>query len=285
MKKFLPLLIFIFTFSSNLWAQEALIRARVDEMFQGMYAGDTARLRTCFIPGATFYTYSFDSKGNPRAKGETLADFLRGVSITGESQMEERLVGWQCLIDDGIASVWTPYEFYFEGKFSHCGVNNFQLIRVHGDWKISQITDTRRRTDCHSRETTTVMLDSLINAWHHAAAVADENAFFGFMAEDGIYIGTDATERWLRDELRVWSQKYFAGESAWDFKPLSRTIRYEPGSRVAWFDELLDTWMGTCRSTGILEIRAGQWKLIHYHLSIAVPNDKLDAYRTLIGKE
>lgn len=269
----------------NVTGQESDIRQRIEAMFQGMYQRDTSALKECFVPAAAFYTYAFDSKGHPRAKGETLADFLRGVSLIGETPMEERLTGWQCLVDDGIASVWTPYEFYFDGSFSHCGVNSFQLIKVQGKWKISQITDTRRKNECPDEGQKRFVIDSLMNVWHHAAAVADEDAFFGFMAEDGIYIGTDATERWRRDELRAWSKKYFERETAWDFKPSSRTIRFAPGGQTAWFDELLDTWMGTCRSTGILEWRDGQWKLVHYQLSVAVPNDKLDGYRELIGKE
>ena len=266
-------------------SQESEIRATIDKMFSAMYKADTAKMRTCFTPGANLMTYSFDSKGHPRAKGEPLNDFLRGVGIMGEADMEERLTGWQCLVDDGIASVWTPYEFYFEGKFSHCGVNSFQLMKVQSTWKITMITDTRRKTACPSDQASITTIDSLVNLWHQAAAKADEDAFFGRMTGDGIYIGTDATERWLRDELREWSKEYFKKETAWDFKPLSRNITIGPGGQMAWFDELLDTWMGTCRSTGIMERFDGEWKIIYYHLSIALPNDKLDGYRALIGKD
>lgn len=265
-------------------SQENEIRAVIEKMFQSMYKGDTATLRTCFIPGASFMTFGYDSKGNPRAKGDSLNDFLRGVGMTGPANMEERLTQWQCLMDDGLASVWTPYEFYFEGKFSHCGVNSFQLMQVQQEWKITMISDTRRRGDCIQDQPTRMVIDSILNEWHHAAAIADEEAFFGRMTVDGIYIGTDATERWLRDELREWSRKYFERETAWAFTPLSRNITIAPGGHLAWFDELLDTWMGTCRSTGILLLEEGEWKIRHYHLSIAVPNEKIDGYRSLIGK-
>ncbi len=147
------------------------------------------------------------------------------------------------------------------------------------------ISDTRRRTGCPGDEQTESTIDSLINAWHHAASVADENAFFGRMTEDGIYIGTDPTERWKRDELKEWSKKYFEGESAWSFTPMSRNITVAPGGQIAWFDELLDTWMGVCRSTGIMEKRDGEWMIVHYHLSVSMPNDLLDAYRLLLGKK
>ncbi|HEY3385925.1 MAG TPA: nuclear transport factor 2 family protein [Saprospiraceae bacterium] len=284
MKQAAIIIYFFLSLSSPIRSQELEIRATIDKMFTSMYKADTANMRTCFTPGANLMTYSYDSKGHSRAKGETLNDFLRGVGIMGEADMEERLIGWQCLVDEGIASVWTPYEFYFEGKFSHCGVNSFQLMKVQGIWKITMITDTRRKTDCPTDQASIATIDSLMNLWHQAAAKADEEAFFGRMTEDAIYIGTDATERWLRDELREWSKEYFKKEKAWDFKPLSRNITIGPGGQMAWFDELLDTWMGTCRSTGIVERFDGEWKIIYYHLSVAVPNDKMDGYRQLIGK-
>ena len=284
MKKTLLIILCALSFGTS-WSQEQEIKAIIDKMFQSMYDGDTSTLRKCFIPSATMMSYTYDSKGNARAKAETITDFARGVALAGEDEFEEKLTGWQCLIDDGIASVWTPYEFYFDGEFSHCGVNSFQLIKVQGQWKISQITDTRRKTNCITNNKSIAIIDSLANVWHHAAAVADEKTFFGWMTEDGIYIGTDATERWLRDELAVWSKKYFDQEAAWNFKPLSRNITIAPGGQMGWFDELLDTWMGTCRSTGIVELRNYEWKLVHYHLSIAVPNDKVDAYLKILEKK
>jgi len=51
-------------------------------------------------------------------------------------------------IDGPLAIVWTPYKFYFNGKFSHCGVNSFQLVRFNGVWKIQYLIDTRRRAGC-----------------------------------------------------------------------------------------------------------------------------------------
>lgn len=273
-------------FFSPVSGQEDEVKKVIDKMFQAMYDRDTAALRSCFIPAAQLLTYSYDAQHNPRAKAETLNHFVSGLTTIGDDAVfEERLKGFQCFVDEGVASVWTPYEFYFETKFSHCGVNSFQLIKVQGVWKIASLADTRRRENCPAGDTEVNKIDSIMNAWHHAAAVADEDQFFGRMTKDGIYIGTDATERWLRDELREWSKKYFDRDAAWDFKTLSRNVRLGPGGQIAWIDELLDTWMGTCRSTGILVLEEGEWKIVHYHLSIAVPNEKLDGYRALIGKE
>jgi len=37
----------------------------------------------------------------------------------------------------GIAVVWTPYEFWADGKSSHCGIDAFDLMKDKGVWKIA----------------------------------------------------------------------------------------------------------------------------------------------------
>jgi hypothetical protein len=54
------------------------------------------------------------------------------------------------LIDGNLASVWTDYKFYIGEKFSHCGVNSFQLFKGDDGWKIIYIIDTRRKDNCNS---------------------------------------------------------------------------------------------------------------------------------------
>jgi hypothetical protein len=253
-------------------------------MIESMNKKDTATLRKCFTPGAQLMTYTYDSQGNPRVKSIFIHEFLKQIALIGETEIEEKLTGWQCYTDEGIASVWTPYEFYFDHKFTHCGVNSFQVMKIQGVWKITQVEDSRRTQDCIVEAGTIQVIDSLLNEWHHAAAIADEKTFFGRMAEDAIYIGTDPGERWMKNELIEWSRAYFERKSAWEFKPLSRNIKIGPGGELAWFDELLDTKMGTCRSTGILVKQDDTWKIVHYQLSVAVPNDKLDKIKKLIGE-
>ena len=52
-------------------------------------------------------------------------------------------------IDDDLAQVWTDYAFYAGEKFSHCGIDAFQLIRgSDGRWRIINLIDTRRQEPC-----------------------------------------------------------------------------------------------------------------------------------------
>lgn len=113
----------------------------------------------------------------------------------------------------------------------------------------------------------------LLDDWHKAAAKADYNSYFGKIAEDGIYIGTDATENWDKKAFAAFSKPYFDKGKAWDFKALERHIYFSKDGKTAWFDELLDTWMKVCRGSGVLEKEGKEWKIKHYVLSMTVPND------------
>ena len=136
-----------------------------------------------------------------------------------------------------------------------------------------------------NQATDEALINSMLDSWHHAAAVADEEGFYGKFTADGIYIGTDPTEHWKAIELQTWAKSAFERESAWDFKPYDRHIFYAEDGKTAWFDELLDTWMGTCRGSGVLQKVKGEWKITHYHLAVAVPNESIDAYLEIIEKK
>ena len=121
-------------------------------------------------------------------------------------------------------------------------------------------------------------INILLDNWHLAATQANSDAFFGAMTEDAHYLGTDESENWTREEMRVWAKPYFDAGKAWDFKKKVRNIKVYSDGKLAWFDENLDTWMGPCRGSGVVILTKEGWKIQHYVLSVLVPNDKIDAY-------
>lgn len=118
-------------------------------------------------------------------------------------------------------------------------------------------------------------INLFLNAWHKAAATANHEAYINAMDTDAVYIGTDATEYWTRDEFKTWSKPYFDKKKNWKFTALRRNVYLSRGGKTAWFDELLDTKMGLCRGSGILQKNTGQWLIKHYVLSATIPNDSL----------
>ena len=116
-------------------------------------------------------------------------------------------------------------------------------------------------------------IDQMLDAWHLAASNADFDGYFSKMTDDGVFLGTDATENWQNRAFREFSKPYFDRGKAWSFTAVERNIYIDETKTFAWFDELLDTQMKLCRGSGILKKENGQWKIAHYVLSIAVPND------------
>lgn len=127
-----------------------------------------------------------------------------------------------------------------------------------------------------------VEINTLIDGWHQAAGKADAKVFFGSMAEGCIYIGTDATERWTKTEFVAFAKPYFDKGKAWDFKPYDRDVHVTNDGKIAWFSELLTTWMGTCRGSGTLEKTPEGWKIQQYHLSVTVPNEIIKNFISLV---
>jgi len=119
-------------------------------------------------------------------------------------------------------------------------------------------------------------IDKVLTNWHKAAANADFESYFDLMTEDGVFLGTDATENWQNKEFRTFSKPYFDKGKAWSFKAVERNIYVIDDSNFAWFDELLDTQMELCRGSGVLKKENGSWKIAHYVLSIAIPNDNVN---------
>jgi uncharacterized protein (TIGR02246 family) len=124
---------------------------------------------------------------------------------------------------------------------------------------------------------------AVLDSWHGAAAAADEERYFSYFTPDAVFLGTDATERWTRDEFRNWARPYFAKGKAWSFKATSRWITFAPDRTVAWFDEALATPnLGPCRGSGVLVATDHGWKIAQYNLSIPIPNALADDFKKRI---
>ncbi|WP_452225621.1 nuclear transport factor 2 family protein [Lacinutrix chionoecetis] len=126
-----------------------------------------------------------------------------------------------------------------------------------------------------SKEDIKKAANTTLNQWHKAAAEANFDNYFNLMTNDGVFIGTDATENWQNEAFRTFSKPYFDKGKAWSFTAVERHIYVYDDNKLAWFDELLDTQMKLCRGSGVLKLENNQWKVAHYVLSIAIPNENV----------
>jgi hypothetical protein len=117
---------------------QAAVLAVVDSALTAINSGDQAALSDLMIPEAQVFparerdgagVYSVRTAASQRAAGRRAPIIERGFSP------EVRIAGT-------IAMVWLPYDLYAEGRWSHCGIDLFTLVRVGTVWRIANLTYT-----------------------------------------------------------------------------------------------------------------------------------------------
>ena len=144
-------IVVIVSFSvSKLHAQTAedSVKATINQMFAAMKSGNAKALLYCFADSSTLQTILKDKQGKLILRSEPITEFVKQVASMPKDAGDERIIFDAIKIDGAMAAVWAPYKFYYNGKFSHCGVNNFVLVKLNNQWKIQYIIDTRRRMGC-----------------------------------------------------------------------------------------------------------------------------------------
>ncbi|MFN1215533.1 nuclear transport factor 2 family protein [Chryseobacterium kwangjuense] len=120
------------------------IEKPIRNLFLGMKNADQELIKSAFTENAVLQTIAKDGT----VKNENIQEFLASVSKFSKDELEEKIIIEAVHTDGNLASVFTPYSFYFKGKFSHCGANSFQLVKQQNEWKIQYIIDTRRKDNC-----------------------------------------------------------------------------------------------------------------------------------------
>ena len=149
MKKVWLLLLGVISLSA-LQAQTAedSVKATVNQLFEGMKTANAGLVKGAFADSAVLQTIARSKEGKTIIRNEQVSGFADFVGKQKPGAADERIQYETIKIDGPLAIVWTPYKFYFNGQFSHCGVNSFQLVRLNGQWKIQYLIDTRRKEKC-----------------------------------------------------------------------------------------------------------------------------------------
>jgi ketosteroid isomerase-like protein len=125
-------------------------------------------------------------------------------------------------------------------------------------------------------------ITAVLDDFHAAAVASDEERYFAYFTPDGVFLGTDATERWDVAAFRAYAHPRFAQGRGWVMRATRRDVVVH--GDVAWFDEDLETRnLGPARGSGVLERDArGAWHIAQYNLALTVPNDRFADVRALL---
>ncbi|KMQ69552.1 hypothetical protein ACM39_00335 [Chryseobacterium sp. FH2] len=127
--------------------QNQEVEKPIRNLFLAMKTVNPELLKSAFTEDSILQTVTKDGG----VKTDNVADFISSVSKSSKDDLDERITIEAIHIDGNLASVFTPYSFYYKGNFLHCGANSFQLVKQNGEWKIQYLIDTRRKENCNRK--------------------------------------------------------------------------------------------------------------------------------------
>lgn len=129
-----------FSCSSESSPENEKIISVVEGFFQAMAEHDTTLAASVLLPGAKFYSVQ-ENNFKVQLNISVSEDFIHRVASSDDEWLE-RMWDPQVLVHRQIAVVWAPYDFYRNQKFSHGGVDVFNLMKTEEGWKIAGIMYT-----------------------------------------------------------------------------------------------------------------------------------------------
>ena len=143
---------FALCFGMTLNAQKSeneIVKTTIIAFFEAFHKQDTLALKAMTKGDIIMQSISVNKEGKIVLNENSFNQFLKNIaSIPKDRTFEEKILDFSIQIDGKMANAWTPYEFWYQDKLSHCGVNSFQLIKEDETWKIIYLVDTRRREGC-----------------------------------------------------------------------------------------------------------------------------------------
>jgi hypothetical protein len=149
MFQFCLLLLLFALFSScskELSTDEKAVIEVVEQFFQGLSAKDSTALRGAMLPHGTISSVR-EIDGRRVVRYQEYEQFFENIAME-ENDFLERMWEPMVLINGDVAMLWTPYDFYFNGSFSHCGIDAFNLLKTDAGWKIAGTVYSVVKTGC-----------------------------------------------------------------------------------------------------------------------------------------
>ncbi|QDU65943.1 nuclear transport factor 2 family protein [Engelhardtia mirabilis] len=116
-------------------------------------------------------------------------------------------------------------------------------------------------------------IGAVLDDFHAAAAAADFERYFGHLAPGALFVGTDAAEVWTVEEFQAYAKPHFDAGRGWTYAAQNRHVDPIGGDGAAFYEDLVSAKYGHLRGSGALVRIDGEWRIVHYVMSFAVPNE------------
>jgi len=277
------LVLFSLNFSANAGFD---FEKATNQMLIDLNAGDTLNFNRHF-----FSTVKIHNIGDKGLETLLLNEFTPVLNNFRSKHYQEEFTKIEVNeLDNGLTYVDVYFSFFIDGVIAFTGIDHVIWVKDPAknlEYKIETYYSGALKpkfTTSNGGSTTAGELDALIDQWHRDVAEFKFDDYFGFMGQEFIFLGTDPTERWTKEQFASFCKPFFEKKSTWDFKPKWRNWYFSEDGKTAWFEEQLDTWMEECRASGVLMKIKGEWKIVHYNLTVLIENDKTDKFIKLRNK-
>jgi hypothetical protein len=152
MNRILILFALAFALPSNAQKSETEnVKETIIAFFDAFHKQDSTALKTMADGNIKMQSISVNKEGKTILTESDYYQFVKNIAgIPKDRTFKEKLLDFTIKVDGNMANAWTPYEFWYQEKLSHCGVNSFQLMKEDDKWKIIYLVDTRRREGCEN---------------------------------------------------------------------------------------------------------------------------------------
>jgi len=259
--------------SDDATAQE--VKAVLAEVHLAAAEADAETFFGLLLPEAVF----FGTAGGERYTVPQLRAWLEPYFATG--------IGWTSLPIEQNVTVSPDGSFAtFDERLESARFGEMRatgaLRRTEAGWRIAQFnTAFPMPNDWALRREKEVLLareresevKAVLDSFLDAKLRGDAERYFAHFAEDAVFMGTAADERFTVAELREFVAPYFTQRSERDDRVTSRNVSLSADNEMAWFDErVVSTRLGELRGTGVLRRGENRWRIVQYNLSFPVPN-------------
>jgi hypothetical protein len=172
-------------------AEQAEVVDAVQRFFTAMASRDFAAYEASVVADAMTYSQRLDAAGGAPVQRRTHGEILESMRAAPQ-RFDERLWNPVVRVDDPVALVWTPYDFYIEGDFSHCGIDSFELFRFDGTWRITNASWTAESEGCEpgpaardDDEAESSVVLGVVFRMLSSLAAGDFDGYASFLAHDG----------------------------------------------------------------------------------------------------
>jgi hypothetical protein len=126
--------------------EKAAVLAALQKFFDTMATRDVEGARAVLMPEGRLFSVR-DQSGQSITRSQSIQEYLDALGKRTQAY-RERFWSPEVRVHGPVGAVWTPYDFWVEGKFSHCGIDVFDFVKTAEGWKISGGVYTVERTGC-----------------------------------------------------------------------------------------------------------------------------------------